>query len=262
MTDNSSSTPQFNTAEYASKPGANSCRSCNRTITGAYYRVNGALACPDCAQRLESQLPKDSHSIFTRALLFGFGAAILGLIIYATFGIVTGWMIGYVSLAVGYIVGKAMLKGSGGIGGRKYQIAAVLLTYFAVSMAAIPIGISQIIKEKKEKQQSVVHTTPKISTASPQSQEVVVSEDSSTPDPAASKPSSHPKPPANFGAALAVLLFAGLASPFLELVNPLQGLIGLVILFVGLRIAWKLTAGAKIEILGPFGTSVPPPPLG
>jgi hypothetical protein len=61
---------------------------------------------------------------------------------------------------------------------------------------------------------------------------------------------------------LGALLVLGLASPFLELASPLHGLIGLVILFVGLQIAWKLTAGKKVDILGPFGESVPPPPLG
>jgi hypothetical protein len=44
----------------------------------------------------------------------------------------------------------------------------------------------------------------------------------------------------------------GLASPFLELQNLFHGLIGLVILFVGIRIAWQLTAGPKLEVLGPF----------
>jgi hypothetical protein len=55
------------------------------------------------------------------------------------------------------------------------------------------------------------------------------------------------------GKALAYLAFLGLASPFLELQDPLHGLIGLVILFVGLQIAWKLTAGSAVpEITGPY----------
>ena len=40
---------------------------------------------------------------------------------------------------------KAMMKGSGGIGGRRYQVAALLLTYGSVSMAAVPIAISQLV---------------------------------------------------------------------------------------------------------------------
>ena len=83
-------------------------------------------------------LATDSHAAFTRALLYGIGAAVLGMILYAVFEIATGLIVGYVSLAVGWMVGTAMMKGSNGVGGRRYQVAAVLLTYAAVSMAAVP----------------------------------------------------------------------------------------------------------------------------
>ncbi len=63
------------------------------------------------------------------------------MILYATFAIATGIIIGYISLAVGWMIGKAIMKGSGGVGGRRYQITAAALTYCAVSMAAVPIGI-------------------------------------------------------------------------------------------------------------------------
>jgi hypothetical protein len=255
MTDNPSSSPQFSTAEYNNK-GSNVCRSCNQTITGSYYRVNGALACANCAQQLQNQLPKDSHSAFVRALLFGVGGAILGLIIYAAFGIITGWMIGYISLAVGYIVGKAIVKGSGGLGGRRYQVAAVLLTYFAVSMAAIPIGISQVIKEKK--QGLVQSTSTNTSSSSTQNESVdeIPTEPTNTADKTQTTQTS------SLVGLLGTLLFAGLASPFLEMSDPVHGVIGLIILLVGMKIAWKLTAGRKVDILGPFGESAPPPPLG
>jgi len=44
----------------------------------------------------------------------------------------------------------------------------------------------------------------------------------------------------------------GLASPFLALQDPFHGFIGLVILFVGIRIAWKLAAGTETQVFGPF----------
>ncbi len=84
----------------------------------------------------------DSHSAFVRGTSFGVAGAILGLALYVGFALATGWIVGFVSLAVGYIVGKAIMFGSGGVGGRRYQVAAVLLTYIAVSMAAVPIAIS------------------------------------------------------------------------------------------------------------------------
>jgi hypothetical protein len=59
--------------------------------------------------------------------------------------------------------------------------------------------------------------------------------------------------PASFGSAVAQLLLIGLASPFLELQDPLHGLIGLVILFVGLQIAWRIAAGNPLlNVEGPY----------
>jgi hypothetical protein len=247
--------PQFGTAEYQTHSGVESCKSCKQPLTGRYFRINGSRACEHCTEQLKTQLPKDSHAAFVRGLLFGLGGAILGLILYSAFGILTGIVIGYISLAVGFIVGKAIRFGAGGVGGRRYQIAAVLLTYAAVSMSAIPMGIHQYMQDKKTQ-------PPTRQVQSPSSPPA------SSPDAAASAASpAAPQAPAqkaNLGGALFGLALLGLASPFLELASPVSGVIGLVILFVGIRIAWQLTAGPKVDILGPFtvGVSSPPPPLG
>jgi hypothetical protein len=237
-------TPQFGTAEYAPTPGNDRCKTCNQPIVGQYYRVGGALTCAGCALQAERQLPKDTHAAYVRGILFGVGGALLGLILYSTFGIVTGLVIGYISLAVGYIVGKAIKMGSGGIGGRRYQIAAAVLTYAAVSMAAIPIAISQSVKKE-------MRTQPSSRVQSSEPEQLPASGGPITPqhDQLATKPKM------SFGAALLGLALLGLASPLLDLQNPIQGLIGLVILFVGIRIAWQMTAGLSTEIIGPFGTS-------
>jgi hypothetical protein len=250
-------TPQFGTAEYQPASGSETCKSCKQPLTGRYFRINGSLACERCTEQLKTQLPKDTHSNFVRGIIFGVGGAILGLIIYSVFGIVTGIVIGYVSLAVGFIVGKAIRMGSGGVGGRRYQVAAALLTYAAVSMAAIPMGISQLMKEKKSQppSQSTQSMQPSPAASTPSED---ASGETSAPTRAAQSPA---KRPVNWAAALGGLALIGLASPFLELQDPLGGIIGLVILFVGIRIAWQLTAGPKVDILGPFtvGAASPPP---
>ncbi len=198
------------------------------------------MACESCVQQLGQQLPKDSHAAYVRGILFGVGAAIVGMVLYAGFTIVTGFYIGYVSLAVGWLVGKAIMLGSKGIGGRRYQIAAVVLTYAAVSLAAVPIAISYFIKTKNE--------SPGI-----HSKQQQPSTDSQSSQPNA-EPDSAPKP--SLGAALLQLLFLGLASPFLELQDPFHGIIGLVILMVGIRIAWKITVGTQnADIQGPYNIS-------
>jgi hypothetical protein len=143
MTDSitSNSSPQFGTAEYVGKPGGDHCQFCHQAIGASYYRVNSSMTCPGCTERVRTELGFDTGGAFGRALLFGVGAAVLGLILYATFMIVTGISLGYATLAVGWMVGKAMVKGSNGVTGRRYQIAAALLTYVASTLARVPVWI-------------------------------------------------------------------------------------------------------------------------
>ena len=245
-------TPQFATAEYAGSGDV--CKSCNQAISGTYYRINGSLSCDRCTTQLQTQLPKDSHAAFVRALMFGIGAAILGLIGYAVFTIVTGIMIGYISLAVGWLIGKAMRTGSRGIGGRRYQIAAALFTYAAVSMAAIPIYFSQISKDKASKPPQV-----KTAPANPGALADDAEADDSASSSGGATPAHAAKPKMNFFMALGMVTLIGLASPFIELQDPFHGAIGLIILFVGIRFAWRQTGAPKIDIVGPFQNRAPTP---
>jgi hypothetical protein len=249
ITTSTNSAPQFATAEYTSPGNSETCKSCNRPVTGSYYRVNGSLACSTCVSQLQNQLPRDSHSGFVRGMIFGVGGAVLGLILYSAFGIITGLEIGYLSLAVGYIVGKAVRIGSGGVGGRRYQIAALALTYFAVSMSAVPIGIYESIKDAKAKPHPVASSTSGTSDSGQSDTRVRGSA-----DPEAKAVAKDEKPGVGVGKLLGTLLLFGLASPFLELQNPVNGALGIVILLVGIRIAWRLTGAPKIDIIGPFQT--------
>jgi uncharacterized protein (DUF983 family) len=207
MTSGESPTPQFATAEYAPGSSALKCAACQGPIGGTYFQVKGAPVCAACAQTIRAKAPRDSHAAFVRAVVFGTAGALLGLALYVTFALTTGLVIGWVSLAVGFIVGKAMQMGSGGVGGRRYQVVAVLLTYFAVSISAVPIAIEQ----------SGAHII--------------------------------------FPKAIAALALAGIASPFFDLRDPTYGLIGLVILFVGMRFAWRFTASRAVQVSGPYGAA-------
>jgi len=253
MSSPANNVPQFATAEYAST--GDRCKSCNQPISGPYYRINGSLACERCTTQLQSQIPKDSHAAFARALLFGGGAAIVGLIGFATFVIITKISIGFVSLAVGWLIGKAMHKGSNGVGGRRYQIAAAVLTYAAVSMAAIPIYIA-LAPSQKAKSPAHVQSSPSSPPASSSAPNADQPSDQASET--ASSPESKPK--MNFLTAIGALVLLGLASPFLELQDPFHGVIGLIILFVGIQFAWKQTAAPKIDIVGPFRSASAPSP--
>ncbi len=234
-----SDVPQFSTAEYAHIPGTERCKICSNLLSSQYYRINGLMACANCAQQSQAGQPADSHVAFARGLLFGIGGAVLGLILYSTVAIVTGWTIGYVALAVGWLVGKGIQKGSHGLGGRRYQVAAVLLTYAAISLSSIPLMISYAIKDKPAK--------------APQGSSTANSSRNSSEDESSSTSSPKPAEKGNFGALLGQLALFGLASPFLGLFsNPASSAIGLFILFIGLRIAWNLTTARGLDVDGPY----------
>jgi hypothetical protein len=219
-------------------PGTERCRICGNLIAGEYYRVNSQMACAKCATEARDGQPADSHAAFLRALLLGAGAAVLGLVVYSSFAIVTGWTIGYIALLVGWLVAKAMMKGSNGMGGTRYQITAILLTYAAISLAAVPIGIAYQIKNAPARHAQTDGT-----------------EGTSAPDNAQGAQPDAQQPRPSFGAAAGQLVLIGLASPFLELQNPGSGIMGLIILFVGLSIAFRLTKARPLDVDGPFNAA-------
>jgi hypothetical protein len=100
MEDTSKGMPQFATAEFALDSPAMICAACRDPITGPYFQINAAQVCPECTNKIQEQIPKDSHAAFVRALVFGIAGALVGFALYVIFALVTGLVIGVVSLAV------------------------------------------------------------------------------------------------------------------------------------------------------------------
>jgi hypothetical protein len=181
--------PDFEKAEYPGQPAAS-------VPVAPNYDANIASRAWDAQT--------SDHDRFVHAILYGVIAAIVGSVGYAAFTIVTHIQIGYLAVGVGYLVGKAMLHATRGLGGRKYQIASAVLTYLAVSMAAVP----EILWSMRSRGMDISHISSR---------------------------------------GIAFLAQYGIASPFLELQQSLGGgLIGLFILFIGIRAAWNFTADRRI----------------
>jgi hypothetical protein len=181
-----SNLPDFEKAEYLGQPDA-------PVYPGQI--VNGDV---------ETYAERADHDRFMHAIAYGIAAAILGSVLYAAFNIVTHIVIGYAAVGVGFLVGKAMLHATKGLGGRKYQIVAAVLTYLSVSMAEIP----EFFWEMHESHKAFFHYSAKL-----------------------------------------IGLLAGFAvtSPFILLQHNLGGgLIGLFILFIGIRFAWRMTADRRL----------------
>jgi hypothetical protein len=201
--------PQFSTVQYIPPPGTERCARCSTLLTTQYFVTKGAKLCPACAMQAGSGESAADRVVFVRALLFGIGGAIAGLILYSAVIAATHITIGYLALAVGWMVGTAMMKGSHGRGGSQYQIAAALLTYGAISLSSIPIYLYFLYQR---------HV-----------------------------------PVLNVAALIQRLLLYGLLSPFLGFGrSPAWAAIGLIILLVGIRIAWRITRARQLPVTGPY----------
>ena len=148
---------------------------------------------------------------FAKALVFGLVGAVVGCAGYALVGF-TGWMVSIVAIGVGWLIAKSMMTGSGGVGGKNYQVAAAVLTYFAVS-----VGELVDVLHRNEIPLALVGRLPP-----------------------------------------GFLLQRVLAGPLLALRSPLNGGIGLVILFFGMQAAWRLAAGSPGFAQGGNGPRVGP----
>jgi hypothetical protein len=136
-------------------------------------------------------------TMFPLALLYGALAAAAGAIGYALVGL-TGFMVSIVTIGIGYIVARAMMTATRGVGGQHYQIAAVILTYLSASVGRV----IDILVEVQKQGYSLLQVSPTF------------------------------------------LVSYSLFGPFLRLTHDLGwGLMGLLILFYGLRTAWQLAAG-------------------
>lgn len=126
---------QFDRAESTTSTGAEmACSVCRQPISDAYYTANGATVCGTCRGRLEADLINRPGN-FPKAIGLGAGAAVLGAVLYYAVAAITGYEVGLVAIAVGWLVGRALQLASAGRGGRQYQILAVALTYLSVATA-------------------------------------------------------------------------------------------------------------------------------
>ena len=169
-----------------------------------------------------------------RALLFGGGAAVLGAILYYAVIAITNFEIGLVAIAIGYMVGYAMRMATKGRGGRRFQIIAVVLTYWAVGLAYMPLALGGARQAQGRSEQSATSAD-----AGPQAARAVS--------------------PRQLLVGLALLGGLTFALPVLAIAGSLPGgLISGVIIAFGMHQAWRMTAAPQFEISGPYRVGASP----
>jgi hypothetical protein len=239
MTDPSTpSAMQFDRAEYATSNAlATTCALCQAAIPDSYFEVNGQTMCAGCTDELkQTHGTEPASGNLVKALGAGIGAGILGALLYYAVLALSGYEFGLIAIVVGLLVGRAVRWGSGGRGGRRYQVLAVALTYISIVSCYVPF-IFQGIRNADATSTSAAATGT-----------------------AAEPPRADAQPPATAGQIVIALAIFGalvLASPFLA---GFENIIGWLILGFALFEAWKVNRRHHIEVTGPFAVAPAPSP--
>jgi hypothetical protein len=227
-----SSPLQFETAE-GLVPQAATCASCANVLSGEYHELNGHPVCATCRARAEAEYQQDQQwSRFTAAVAYGGGAALIGALAYWAFVKIADFEFGLMAIGVGWLVGKAVMKGSNLRGGRRYQYLAIMLTYLSITLSYGALIFEQLWKNP------------------PKSDTVKVVEQAKGPGPASAAGDSNSP---GFFVGFGSLLLLALISPFL---SGFSNIIGWVIIAIGLFEAWKQTRAVPFSAAGPFPLGV------
>jgi len=126
------------------EPSSVVCAACHQPVSDHYFEINRTIVCEPCRRSIEDQLRGGTgFARFSRAALFGFGASTVGAALYLAFLSFSRYDWCLVAVLTGFLVGKMVRKGSGGLGGTVYQMLAVVLTYGSLGMTYFTFALLQ-----------------------------------------------------------------------------------------------------------------------
>ncbi len=143
---------EFERAEKAAH-SAPVCAQCETPITDRYFTLGSHVLCESCHLAFQNaKAPGNAASRFFGAAALGTIAAAIGCALWMVVTELTGYEIGLIAIAVGYLVGMAVHVGARRLGGVTYQLLAVFLTYTAIVMTYVPIIASQLNASEESQQ--------------------------------------------------------------------------------------------------------------
>lgn len=245
----------------AVEPSTPACERCKKPVGGSYFSVGKAIFCGKCKTLIEQAGPsRATRGLVARATLFGIGGAIVGAAVYYAVLAATGYEIGLVAIAVGFLVGRAVQLGARGARGRAFQIVALTLTYVGIAAGYAPEAFKGLSKHKH----AVAHAdTARVDSTTSDS----AGADSARADNAGAGTDGAPHPHVvvkeggstaagigGFLAGLGVIFARVLAIPVLAVFGGLPAsLITGIIIAVGLRQAWIMNRAYPRPVFhGPY----------
>jgi hypothetical protein len=268
---------QFSSVEGATPqqtPAGPQCAVCRRPIENAYFTAGDKVICPQCREQYEASLRAGSKAgRLAKATLLGTLAGLIGAAVWFGIRHVSGYDFALVAIGVGLLVGGAVRKGSGGRGGRGYQLLAVLLTYLAVGFNYAPDVVIAGYHKYREMHQTTTKAVARGgATTGPASQAAVATTQGATTASASGaldaddeSDDAVQKPPTGKRLAIAIIVLL-IAAGGVVLAGPVlvafSSIIGALIVGFALWEAWKINASRRLALAGPYSLAGPPPIAG
>ena len=244
MSDTSSEL-SFERATYENRDQARPpCGLCQKDLGPHYWRWQQRVVCASCRNQLEGTLAKSrSGASFAKALLLG-GLTALGCgIAYAVFAAIANMRLALITIGIAFLVANVIRKASSGVGGLRFQVLAVVLTYVAGTMGYIPDIFKAISSDAKSHAAQTQSTTP------------AASKEADGKDGEVEGAPGDRHNAVDAGGLLGAIAILGgivLASPFLTFT---ESPIGMLIILFGLWEAWKRSRGVPLILDGPYNVA-------
>ncbi|MHB8952364.1 MAG: hypothetical protein ACYC4U_05245 [Pirellulaceae bacterium] len=244
---------QFTTAETTNESAAviQNCAACGQSITSTYFAIGDVIVCPNCSAQATSPPTGSKLGRLIKATVLGLGAGLIGALIWFAIRRLAHLEIGLIAILVGFMVGKAVRRGSGNQGGLAYQILAVVLTYCCIAANYMPDILEEVFANARQQPVATAGAN-----AGGNAQAEAMANAPPAAEPAANQPPEELDGPVEIGqligavAMLLIVVFAfALAAPFLAGAG---NLIGLLIIGFALWEAWKFNTKQPLPISGPY----------
>lgn len=253
------------------------CSDCKSPSRTSYYVLNERPLCARCKPKYAERIAlAKGPGAMARTVGLGLVAALVGAILTAIGISLFGLVRVLCAVGVGYMVGSTIKHANGGWPGRKYQILAAALTYFALGLGAVMPTLLAIPSTRREMRRAAVADSiaaaqtraaadsEKTESATEKAPFADLASVADSMEAARSKKPMHKTADARNAEKLAGTNFFGLIANALLLMLTLPILanlqygvyaagLGLLAFGFGMKKAWDLTEGGEeLELSGPY----------
>ena len=130
-----------------------------------YFALNERPICAKCRPAFAKRIERGTGaSAFRRAALHGLLAAFAGAAVLGTGVLFIPFLRIFVVIAVGHFIGKRVMAAVDGYGGRRYQLLAAGLTYFAIGLGSLVPAINEAREAEQRAKAIQADTTRRLAT--------------------------------------------------------------------------------------------------